>query len=146
MCGREMVAGNFTANASGEAKSVQDFPNIEAPRIKSQEPVSVNSSFVGVGVSAQAALNSARAFSAINRVIFVLGLAGSILLIIFAFVPTCPPLEPSCWSSDKELYNFGSFITMGLGSLLSVLWLNGIAETIATRAALAAEVANEQTK
>ena len=111
---------------------------VEAP------PVKLDSSFYGVETSAQWALTSARNLLAVNRIIFVLGMGGAIGLMIISFVPVCPPLGEGCYS--EGLYNFLSLFPLGLGTLLSVLWLNGIADTIATRAALAAEVAKAQAK
>jgi hypothetical protein len=139
MCGREL-AQNGSSENSGASAAANGSVKADVP------PVDTNASFIGVDGSAQAALNSARNFVSINRIVFILGIAGSILIAIFSLIPVCPPLDPGCWASDRKMYNFLSLFPLALGSLLSVLWLNGIAETIASRAALAAEVAKAQAK
>lgn len=150
-CGREQINTNRYCEMCGKecapAQPVATPPKVAAPsgpQVEKAQPV--NSTFMGVEFAAQDALNNARSLSAVNRIIFLLAMSGAILLILAAFVPVCPPLEPSCWSSDKKLFNFGTLFPMGLGSLLSVLLLNGITQTIATRAALAAEVAKASVK
>ena len=102
-----------------------------------------NSAKITVEAAAQAALNAARNLFSINKLIVIFGLAGGILLIIFSFVPVCPPLEPSCWPSDTKMYNFQSLFPLGFGAILSVLWINAIVETVASRAALAAVIADQ---
>lgn len=144
-CGRVQAATHRYCDMCNHDLSVTTPVSTSSVGSSSQPvSVSVNEQFQGVEAAAQEALNRARFFTAINKIVFALGLSGSILLIIWAFIPTCPPLLTDCY--DKKLYNFVTLFPIGIGSLLSVLWLNGIAETIASRAALAAEVAKAQSK
>jgi hypothetical protein len=147
MCGSELANYDTTTNSSS-GKSNLDRETSEATSKSAIQglPVKLDSSFVGVETSAQWALASARNLLAVNRIVFFLGMASAILLIAFSFIPVCPPFGDGCYGSSEGLYNFVSLFPLGLGTLLSVLWLNGIADTIATRAALAAEVAKAQGK
>lgn len=150
-CGREQINTNRYCEMCGKecapaqpAAAPASVAAPSAPLFEKRPPVIY--SFVGVEAAAQDALNRARALSAVTKIILVIGMAGAILLMLGSLIPVCPPLEPSCWSSDKKLYNFISLFPTGLASLLSVLWLNNVSETIATRAALAAEVAKASIK
>ena len=150
-CGRDQISTNRYCEMCGKecapAQPAAAPAQAAMPTAQPiQRPEPVNSSFLGVDFAAQDALNKARSFGSINRIILILGIIGSVFLMFASIVPVCPPIEPECWSSDKELYNFGTFFPTGLASLLSVLWLNGIAQTIATRAVLAAEVAKASGK
>lgn len=143
MCGSELANYDTATNASsGESNLDKETAEANSKSALQGPPVKLDSSFYGVETAAQLALASARNLLTVNRIIFLLGMGGAIALMLISFIPVCPP--DGCYS--EGLYNFLSLFPLGLGTLLSVLWLNGIADTIATRVALAAEVAKAQSK
>lgn len=116
-----------------------------APHVEEQ-PAPSGPTFVGVEAAAKEALIRAKALSSVSGIILALGIIGSIIFMIVSIIPVCPPLQPGCYNDEKGLYNFMALFPTGIASLLSVLWLNNISETIASRSALAAEVAKTQLK
>jgi hypothetical protein len=92
---------------------------------------------------AQNLLRSADNFKSITKAVLWLGLIGAEIYVIVGLVPTCPPLEPGCYESDKGLFNGGS-VGVGIGMAISVAWLYFASMTYISRAELAAAVASKK--
>jgi integral membrane sensor domain MASE1 len=69
-----------------------------------------------------------------------LGLIGAAVLLIVGFIPACPPGDFNCYESDK-MPSWG-LIAIALATALTAWWLYALSSVIASRAALAVEVAH----